>query len=66
MHDPMPYGLRSFEAVDGDRTLTVVDDRELQTRRAGVDDEDLPQKSLPNDVGLDRSLQTERGQSPPS
>jgi hypothetical protein len=40
MDDPMSDGLRPLEAVDGDRTLSLVDERELQARRAGVDYED--------------------------
>jgi hypothetical protein len=38
MHDPMPDGPRPLEPVDGDRALTLIDERELQTRRARIDD----------------------------
>jgi hypothetical protein len=44
MDDPVPDGIRLLEVVDGGRAFVRVDERELQARRARIDDEDPAQK----------------------
>jgi hypothetical protein len=44
MDDPVPDGIRLHEVVDGRGASVRVDERELQARRARIDDEDPAQK----------------------